>query len=338
MIPPEKCRDLLLELGSYVREKVIAGRKAEPDPTQLARVSRESVADTIYEIDRLSEEAIKNWFNQHWPKEFPIELVMEGIDPARPVTIPVGTPIQDTAFKCLLDPIDGTRCLMYDKRSAWFLAGLAPQHGSSTSLQDIQVAVMVELPTTRAWRSDCLSAIRGHNVQAECTNIFTLETTSTKLQPSTALDTIHGFASIARFFPSGKALTAALEEHLWRSLYPEQAGREFMIFDDQYISTGGQFYELLSGRDRFIADLRPLVFRTLQLDSALCCHPYDVCASLVLEEMGVVIEEPFGAPLQAPLDTTSAVAWVGYANRALAERIRPALREAILEVLGCSRP
>ena len=53
-------------------------------------------------------------------------------------------------MRIIIDPIDGTRGLMYDKRSAFFLAGAAPNRGDSTTLQDIEVAAMVELPTTRS--------------------------------------------------------------------------------------------------------------------------------------------------------------------------------------------
>ena len=35
---------------------------------------------------------------------------------------------------------------------------------------------------------------------------------------------------------------------------------------------------------------------------------------MLLEEAGGVVTDPWGAPLDAPLDTTSPVAWVGYAN------------------------
>ena len=97
------------------------------------------------------------------------------------------------------------------------------------------------------------------------------------------------------------------------------------MFDDEYISSGGQLHELVAGRDRFVADLRPLVDR-----DALACHPYDVCTAMVLEEAGGVVTDAFGEPLDTPLDTTSPVAWVGYANpdarrahRSRAHRDRP---------------
>ena len=55
-------------------------------------------------------------------------------------------------------------------------------------------------------------------------------------------------------------------------------------FEDQYLSTGGQLYELMAGHDRFIADIRPLlqsVVASRGLPPALCCHPYDICTALI---------------------------------------------------------
>ena len=105
------------------------------------------------------------------------------------------------------------------------------------------------------------------------------------------------------------------------------------MFDDQYPTTGGQIYELLVGHDRMLADLRPLVFRRLGLTSPLVCHPYDICTALLLTEAGGVVETPDGRPLRVPLDTTSAVAWAGYANPALARHVRPVLRRLLTRFL-----
>jgi hypothetical protein len=33
---------------------------------------------------------------------------------------------EELRFLCIIDPIDGTRSLMHDKRSAWVLSALAP--------------------------------------------------------------------------------------------------------------------------------------------------------------------------------------------------------------------
>jgi hypothetical protein len=52
---------------------------------------------------------------------------------------------------------------------------------------------------------------------------------------------------------------------------------------------------------------------------------------MLLEEAGGVVTDPWGGPLDAPLDTTSPIAWVGYANPTLAESIGPVLAELVDE-------
>jgi hypothetical protein len=43
----------------------------------------------------------------------------------------------------------------------------------------------------------------------------------------------------------------------------------------------------------------------------------------------VIVTDERGAPLAAPLDTTSRVAWVGYANAALHRSIEPVLHRLL---------
>jgi hypothetical protein len=63
--------------------------------------------------------------------------------------------------------------------------------------------------------------------------------------------------------------------------------------------------------------------------ATLCCHPYDICTALIAREAGCVIEAPAGGALNYPLDTTTPVAWMGYANARLARLVRPALRRVM---------
>ncbi|MFI5338167.1 MAG: inositol monophosphatase, partial [Opitutales bacterium] len=195
--------------------------------------------------------------------------------------------------------------------------------------RDLVVAVMTELPTSKAGAADRYSAVRGGGVQGERIDLRTGRRTGRKPRPSRARGVAHGFASLAKFFPEGKAWLATLEEKLWRELEPRGAAHGRPVFDDQYISTGGQLHELLAGHDRFIADLRPLVPRRAGGGNSLPCHPYDICPALIAEEAGCVITGPDGGPLRAPLDTTTPVAWIGYANPALARRIGPVLRRLL---------
>ena len=138
------------------------------------------------------------------------------------------------------------------------------------------------------------------------------------MRPSAAADLEHSFSGLAKFFPPGKVALVTLESELFRRLGATQ------VFDDEYLSSGGQLHELITGRDRFVADLRPLV-----QSEGLACHPYDVCTAMLLEEVGGVITDPWGDPLAVPLDNVTPVAWVGYANGSLADRIGPVLAELV---------
>ncbi|MBI2518617.1 MAG: inositol monophosphatase [Opitutae bacterium] len=325
----ESFRRLLCGLQEVIRVSVLASRRR--GAVRLSRVAAVTAADTIYAVDKVSEAAVLAWFEARWPRREPVELVMEGLDEHGAVTYPRGTPVAQTRWKLILDPIDGTRGLMYDKRSAWSLAALAPQRGAKTNLSDIVVAAMTELPTSKAGYADRLSAVLGHGVCAERLDLRTGRRGGFTPKPSSSPTVAHGFASLVKFFPEGKTWLAALEEKLWRELKLSGASGGEPVFDDQYLSTGGQLYALIAGHDRFIADLRPIAFRRLGLagTASLPCHPYDICTALIAREAGCVVTAPDGRPLRAPLDTTSPVAWVGYANPALARRIGPVLRRLL---------
>ena len=322
-------RRLLCALQAHIREAFVAARQRQAG--RFARVAGQTAADTIYYVDRISEKAILAWFEEHWPRSAPVELVMEGLE-GEGVTFPKGTSLGKTRWKCILDPIDGTRGVMYDKRSAFTLAGLAPQRGRRTHLGDIVVAAMTELPTSKQDRADQISVVRGGRIVAETHDPIRRTRRSWTPRPSLATAFDHGFASLARFFPEGKALLGAVEEALWRELGVLGRNGGQLVFDDQYISTGGQLFELIVGHDRMLGDLRPLAYPKLGFSSAsLCCHPYDICTALIAREAGCLVESPDGSALRAPLDTTTPVAWMGYANPALARKVRPVLRRIMAE-------
>src|SRR5262249_59686733 len=112
-------------------------------------------------------------------------------------------------------------------------------------------------------------------------------------------DTIaHGFAMVARFCPGAREELAAIDEEIIiGALGPVQPGKAH-CFEDQYLASAGQLYELMAGHDRFVADLRPLMERVLaERGQALgiCCHPYDLCTELIARELGVIVTGPAGA-------------------------------------------
>jgi fructose-1,6-bisphosphatase/inositol monophosphatase family enzyme len=297
---PENARRLLCALGDHIRAVVVSARGID-----MAVIEGETAADTIYAIDRVADDTLLQWFEEHWPG---VEVVSEGLD--EPVVVG-----ENPTWTVIVDTIDGTRGLMYDKRPAWCLAAAAPRGGS---LRDVVAAAMTELPTAKQGAADQLSGTRGGGVGAERVDLRDGRRDSLAVRPSSATDLEHGFAGLAKFFVPGKTALAALEAELFTRLGSRH------VFDDEYISSGGQLHELIAGHDRFVADLRPLVD-----PAALACHPYDVCTAMLLEEAGGVVTDAHGGPLDAPLDTTSPVAWAGYANPTLAARIGPVLAELV---------
>jgi hypothetical protein len=232
----------------------------------------------------------------------------------------------------IVDPIDGTRGLMYQKRSAWILTGVAPNAGPATSLRDVVLAAQTEVPLVKQHLSDRLWAIRGEGAHAERHDRLRGETRPLRLSPSGAPTIAHGFAMIARFFPGAREELAAIDEEIVRgALGPAQPGKAH-CFEDQYICTGGQLYELMAGHDRFVADLRPLLeapLRARGLRLGICCHPYDLATELIAREAGVIVTDPAGGPLAAPLAIDADVAWVGYANAAIRAQVEPLLQSAL---------
>ena len=73
----EGARRVLCALQTRIRETLVAARTRQA--RRFARVAAVTAADTIYHIDRLSEEAIFAWFEEAWPRAWPVQLVMEGI-------------------------------------------------------------------------------------------------------------------------------------------------------------------------------------------------------------------------------------------------------------------
>ena len=67
------------------------------------------------------------------------------------------------------------------------------------------------------------------------------------------------------------------------------------------------------------------------LQLGLASHPYDVCTELIARELGVIITDECGDPLSVPLDVTTPVTWVGYANPQLRELVEPVLQAVLRE-------
>lgn len=195
-------------------------------------------------------------------------------------------------------------------------------------LVDIDFAFMGELPTSKQACIDSWWAGRGRGAFGQRLNLYTQDMHKLEAVPSTSTSLANGFAMLSKFFPFGKPMLAEVENRLFQEL--GLAGPEAVVFDDEYICTGGQLAELIAGRDRFNAELRCWVYKVKGAPQGLCCHPYDLASVLVAEEAGVIITDARGKTLDGPLDVTTGLDWIGFANSALQAIIEPKLQAVMV--------
>ena len=323
--------DALREIHDEIRTSVVAACE-QSSSMLMSQVAADDEGDTIYAIDRISESKLVDLFERKIASRTPIVLIAEGIAGGK-ITLPHKAREQDAKLRIIADPIDGTRGLMYQKRSGWILTGVAPNHGDDTTLADIILAVQTEIPLVKQHLSDTLWAVKGKGAQGQRFNRLTGDRTPLSPRPSTAETLEHGFSSIARFFPGGRDVLAAIDDAIAFATAGNamRYGKAY-CFEDQYLSTGGQLYELMMGHDRFLADLRPLLLNTLQQQSRpsiLCCHPYDLCTELIARESGVLITGEMGETLRARLNVEENVGWAGYCNDKIQQLVEPVLQSEL---------
>jgi fructose-1,6-bisphosphatase/inositol monophosphatase family enzyme len=308
--------DRLVAVAEAVRADVLAACRAQ-SVEQLAAYDDRGPGDTSFAVDRVSEQALVALVERHVGE--PVRLLAEGLPPAG-VALGGGEP----GWTLLVDPLDGTRPLAHQKRSAWVLLGAA--RGTGGTLADLEVCVAAEVPTVKAAYADVLSAVRGAGTRGQRVDLRTAQRAPLAVRPSRAPTVEQGYGGVARYFPGARAELAAIDDEVARRvLGPARPGKA-QSFEDQYC-TGGTLVELAVGHDRWACDLRPLLGER----AGICAHPYDLAGWRVAAEAGVHVVRPDGGPLDAPLDLTSDVAWAAYANDAVRAQVEPVLQAVLRE-------
>ena len=328
MINPHALLQPLRELHDTIRGAVVAAAERQ-DLAELSGVERDAEGDTLYRIDGIAERVMLPIFEK-LSREHSFVLIAEGLAGGQ-IVYPRSGAESTAAWRIIVDPIDGTRGIMHQKRSAWILTGVAPNRGPATGLQDVVLALQTEIPLIKQHLSDQIWAVRNEGaggVVAQRYDRVSGKISPLRLRPSTSATIAHGFATIARFFPGSGAALAEIDDEVVAAALGHAKPGKAQCFEDQYISTGGQLFELMAGHDRFVADLRPLTPQT-PAAGGLCCHPYDLSCALIATELGVIVTDASGHPLDAPLDTHSNVAWIGYANDHIRRQIKPVLQASL---------
>jgi fructose-1,6-bisphosphatase/inositol monophosphatase family enzyme len=329
------------------------------------RQAGQGAGDVTYGIDVPAERALEHW-HEETARATPLSLLSEEtgwrhLGPGRG-----GRAVELSGFehggpRIVVDPIDGTRNLMTDVRSAWSVIGLAPAGGGAPSLADVELGVLSEIPDSRAAAYRRLSAERGGSCRCE-QRALDEDLRAMKLAPtsdriagqerdrtsSAARDASDGALLSERvldngdevrldhaYFPFFKYMAdmrpaiAAIEARFFERLAEHERADIRNCYDDQYISNGGQLALLALGAYRMIADVRAHL-AALRRRPTLTSKPYDIAGAVVCARAaGAVITAVDGSELQFPIDTETPVSFVGWVNRATERRLAPHLAAAL---------
>jgi len=326
------------ELAARIR---VALRGARPE-AGMRPVDR-GVGDFTYGLDRLAEVAAREWAHERAARA-PLSILTEdagwrhlGPDGEGGVRELAG--FDHGGPRLVLDPVDGTRNLMADLRSAWTVAARCGPGSGEPRLAEVEEGLVAELAGPRASRYRLLRARRGagaHYEEREVAGDRALTSGPLRADDDDRVD--HGYFPFFRYTPAMRPLLARLEEDFFARLERHEGADSRHCFDDQYISNGGQLVLLSLGTYRFVADLRAALASRVATPCTTS-KPYDCAgALLVAREAGCVLTGAEGAELDFPLDAATPVAFVGYANRPTAERLAPHLRAALASLQGPSKP
>jgi fructose-1,6-bisphosphatase/inositol monophosphatase family enzyme len=327
------------ELALLVRAAVhgvVAAAAARGETASLAREVAQGAGDTTFAIDACAESTIDAWLEAR-ARCAPLSLLTEdagwrhrGPDGAGGTRELAGFDHGGPRF--VVDPIDGTRNLMADLRSAWCVVAACPPGPSEPRLAQAVAGVVCELPDSRARAGRVLWAVRGEHALLEQRTLAddALEwRRPLRVDGEARVDA--GYFPFFRYLPSERVQLARIEAAFFARLARHERAVERRILDDQYISNAGQLALLALGTYRMVCDLRAhLAARDGR--ETLSSKPYDCAGAIVVaREAGCQVDDAEGGRLDFPLDATTRVSFVGWHNLASKERMGPHLAAALRE-------
>lgn len=324
-----------------------------PCPGQVARPVSQGVGDVTYELDACCERVITEWLEE-CAREGPLSLLTEdagwrhrGPGSGGPIDLGDLTdrddPFDHGGPRIAIDPVDGTRNLMGDLRSAWTVISFAGPGPGQPRLADQTLGLVSELPDTRAAHYRVLHATPTSPCVLELRDLALGALISER---HVAVDDDdrpdHGYFPFFRYAPELRPHLAAVEAEFFRRLREHEDADTRHCFDDQYICGAGQLILLALGTYRSLVDLRGFVGQRAGL-ATTTGHPYDVAGAIVCARAaGCVVTDEGGHELDFPIDCTTPVNMIAWTNTPTAHRLAPhlqaALRNTRAEPPGLSDP
>lgn len=300
----------------------------------LARPHSVGAGDVTYGIDLPTERVLDAWLDEVARHE-PISLLTEdsgwrhrgpdGHGRARDLDgFDHGGP------RIVVDPIDGTRNLMADLRSAWTVVASCGPGESEPRMSEVEGGVLSEIPDSRGAAARVFRATVDGRVRL---SVERLEDGGLVSDGTWRVDdddrADHGYFPFFRYMADLRPEIARVEAAFFARLAEREKADVRNCYDDQYISNGGQLALLTTGTYRMIADLRAFLAERRGTPT-LTCKPYDCAgAILVARAAGCVVTAPDGGVLDFPLDVSTPVSFVGWANARTRRRLEPHLRAAL---------
>jgi hypothetical protein len=326
----ERLKELHFKMRDiYMRGLIQAKSNSFKNTSSVAKFG---VGDLSYAIDKYSDKLLEKEF-ERWGKEIPMLVIEEEWGA---MTFPKGTHPEDCEIRFIIDRLDGTREIMYAKNRAWILTGIAPNKGEKTYLDDIEVAVQTSVGKNVFGEDEVIWATKNHRTVLE---IWDLDKKKFKdklhVSPSNAETIEHGFLPIVLYFEGYKKILGSIADKLTEKIIGPVYKGISRVFDEQYISSGGQLANLVTGKYRGVIDIRPFLGRITGTPFGLCAHPYDLCTKLIADKAGAIID-CFGVytdmiEKKVPLDAKTDVAFIAFANKKIKSQVEPALKEILSE-------
>ena len=327
----------LADLARRIREAARGAMREAQATGDLARVTRavgQGAGDVTFGLDEPAERVLGDWLEEH-AREGPLSLMTEDTGWRHRGPSADGGTVEDLPGfdhggpRIAIDPIDGTRNLMADLRSAWTVVSFCGPGSGQPSLGDVSIGVVGEISDSRAARYRTLVAVRGTGCRMQTRGLegdMLLDERPVAADEDARVD--NGYFPFFSYMHDLRPTLARLQADFFARLARDEGADVRSCYDDQYISNAGQLVLLAQGTYRMIVDAREWAAR-LAGQRTVTSKPYDLAgAVLCAREAGCVVTAIDGSELDFPLDTSTPVGFVGFANAATHARTWPHLQGA----------
>jgi fructose-1,6-bisphosphatase/inositol monophosphatase family enzyme len=317
-------RGLCAEIRDAARAALVSRSARE-----LSEPVRRGVGDVTFGLDEVTEQVVDGWFERA-AAAGPLSLLTE--DSGWRHRGPQGElpGFDHGGPRIALDPVDGTRNLMADLRSAWTVVSIAGPGPAQPRLTDLTHGIVSELPVTTAGRYRVVRAPAGGPCRLELRDIegdVLLDERELRADDDDRPD--GGYFPFFRYDTRQRPAIAAVEAAFFELLREREGADLHRCFDDQWCCAAGQLVALMLGTYRMMVDVRARIAR-LDGVPATTVHPYDVAgAVLCARAAGCVVDDADGAPLDFPIDCETQVDVAAWANAATRRRLLPHLKRAL---------